>query len=210
VRHLIATRFSVPRLDAASASRHADPAWLATRLQLFRRFFVPSVEKLEVPVVLLCSSASAERVAAEVRDLAWATVQVQDEWYGGLTASADQWITRLDSDDALRQDWFRALEAAPPGFEVYTTRDFLRLDLERALLYAYRRREPSPLAAFRGDLNPFAVDHARIPGRYRGHEIPGAYLLQVVHRGNLSSRRPRWWRRPRRVPLERRRDFGLA
>jgi hypothetical protein len=209
VRHLIASRFSVPRLDPASASRHADPEWLETRLRLFRRFFVPSVAKLEVPVVLLCSSASAERVAAAVRDLDWAMVQVQDSWYGGLTASPEQWITRLDSDDALRQDWFRALDEAPPGFDVYCTRDFLRLDLARGRLFAYRRREPCSLAAFRGDLNPFAHDHAQIARHYRSHEIPGAYLLQVVHGGNLSSRKPGWWRLPRRVPLERRREFGL-
>ncbi len=199
----------MPRLDAATASRHADPAWLEIRQRLFRRFFVPSVARLEVPVVLLCSSASAERVAASVRDLEWATVQVQDSWHGGLTASADQRITRLDSDDALRQDWFRALDAAPPGFDVYCTRAFLRLDLERGRLFTYRRREPCSLAAFRGDLNPFAKDHVQIARSYRSHEIRGAYLLQVVHGGNLSSRRPGWWRLPRRVPLERRRAFGL-
>jgi hypothetical protein len=212
LRHLIATRFSVPRPDAATASRHADPGWLDARLTLFRRYYAPSVGRLGVPAVLLCSDASAAYVADRTRDVDWLRVEVQNDWRGGPPADSGTWITRLDSDDALAAGWFSAVEAAPEPYEVLVTRDFLRLDARagrRPALHAYRRREPSPLAAFRGGRNPFAHDHATLPERHACREIRGAHLLQVVHGGNLSSRAPRWWRFHRAVPLARLAEFGL-
>lgn len=213
MRHLIACRFSVPRLEPESATRHADPEWLESRLALFRAYFAPSVGRLGVPVVLLCSSASAAFVAEKTRQFPWARVEEQDDWRGGPTGFADLVVTRLDSDDALAADWFSAVEMAPEKFEVCVTREFLRLDARgqrRRALYAYRRREPSPLAAFRGDLHPFAHDHATLDRHFACHDIPGSYLLQVAHGGNLSSRAPKWWRFHRRQPIELLRRFGLG
>jgi hypothetical protein len=75
-RHVIVTRFSVPRVhDRATAHLHGDAAWLESRLALFR-----------------------------------------------------------------------TVDAAPPDAEVRCTRGFLRYDVRRARLCAYRRRLPSPLA----------------------------------------------------------------
>lgn len=207
--HLIVTRFAVPREDAATADRHRDPAWLAARLDLFRRFFVPSVGPLGVPVVLLCGSATADFVGDRVADLPWARIGVQDRWRGGWDAEPGQVLTRMDSDDALRGDWFEALDRAPAGAPVAITRDFLRYDLERRRLHRYRRREPSPLAAFRGGLNPYQHDHKHLARHHPVHEIRGAYLLQVVHGGNLSNRRPSWWRLDRRVSTARLEEFGI-
>jgi hypothetical protein len=113
MRHLIACRFSVPRLEPESATRHADPEWLESRLALFRSYFAPSVGRLGVPVVLLCSSASAAFVAEKTRQFPWARVEEQDDWRGGPTGFADLVVTRLDSDDALAADWFSAVEMAP-------------------------------------------------------------------------------------------------
>ena len=54
MRHVIVTRFSVPRpQDPAHADRHHDRVWLDRRLELFFRFFLPSVKRLDVPAVLL-------------------------------------------------------------------------------------------------------------------------------------------------------------
>lgn len=114
MRHVIVTRFSVPRLDAASAGRHAEPAWLDGRLALFHTYYVPSVARLGVPVVLLCSTASAPYVAERLGHLAWASIVVQDAWYGGWSGAPDQVVTRFDSDDALHEGWFRRLDAAIP------------------------------------------------------------------------------------------------
>lgn len=209
-RHVIVTRFSVPRLDAATASRHADPAWLDERLALFRTWFVPSVGGLGVPVFLLCSSQSAAYVAARLRDLPWASIVEQDDWYGGWSGSADQLVTRLDSDDSVREDWFRALDRAPADRDVLITRSFLRLDAQSGRLYSYRRREPSPLAAFRRGLNPYAHDHKHLEKHHRVHELPGGpYLLQVAHGNNLSNRLPAWWRLDRRVSRKRLAAFGV-
>ena len=208
MRHVIVTRFSVPRPhDQANADRHRDGAWLDRRLELFRRFFVPSVGRLEVPGVLLCSTDSAAHIVQRVADLAWVEVVVQDKWHGGWSGDADQVVTRMDSDDAIHEGWLDAVENAPAEAEVCCTKDFLRYDVSNGKLCAYSRRKPSPLAAFRGGANPFAHDHVGLGRRYRVHDIAGPYLLQVFHGGNVSSRRPSWYRR--RLPLDRLAAFGL-
>lgn len=209
MRHVIVSRFSVPRPHSTTADYHLDRSWLSVRLELFRTFFVPSVERTGVAAILLSSSASADYVASELADLDWVTVQVQDDWYGGWNGATDQMITRLDSDDALHEGWFKALEDAPVGFEAYCTRRFLRLDLESKRLYAYKRRESSPLAAFPGGNNPYACDHADLPSRCRVHQLVEPYLLQVVHGGNVSNRRPSWRRYFQQVPRRRLAAFGL-
>jgi hypothetical protein len=206
--NVIVTRFSVPRpQDPANAHCHADRHWLGERLELFRTYFVPSVGRLGVQAILLCSSGSALFIEEQTRDLSWVEVVVQDDWYGGWDGSTDQIVTRMDSDDAIHEGWLAAVEAAPADAEVYCTRDFLRYDPSTGKLCAYSRREPSPLAAFRGGRNPFAHDHAGLDRHYRVHDIDGPYLVQIFHGGNVSSRRPPWYRR--RLPLERLEDFGI-
>jgi hypothetical protein len=221
MRHVIVTRFSVPRLDPATATLHADPRWLDGRLQPFRGYYVPSVQRLRVPVVLLCSSQSAGYVSRRLADLKWLSIVVQDGWYGGWRGSPDQVVTRLDSDDALHEDWFRRLdealaEPAAAAADVLCTKDFLRLDTRARQVYAFRRREPSPLAAFLRGANPFAHDHKVLERHYRTHYLSGPYLLQVVHGGNLArggniaNRPPAWWRFHRRVPEARLAAFGVT
>lgn len=205
--HLLVTRFAVPRPGSGEVYR--DPAWLETRLRLFRESFVPSVAATGVPALLLCGRAVAERIAAAVADLAWARVEVQDDWRGGFRGTPGQVLSRLDSDDALRADWFAAVDAAPQSARVVVSREFLRYDPAARRLHRYRRREPAPLAAFRGGENPYAVDHKHLLGRPDVHVLEGAYLLQVAHGGNLSNRPPSPWRLDRRVSLRRLAEFGL-
>ncbi len=208
MNHVIVTRFSVPRLqDPANANCHSDRQWLEARLGLFRTYFVPSVERLGVPAILRCSSRSAPFIEQQTGDLRWVEVVVQDDWYGGWSGDSDHIVTRMDSDDAVHGDWWAAVEAVPADAEVCCTRDFLRYDVSTGKLCAYSRREPSPLAAFRGGCNPFAHDHSGLDRHYRVHDIAGPYLVQIFHGGNVSSRRPSWYRR--RLPLDRLDDFGI-
>lgn len=208
MHHVIVTRFSVPRPgDTATAGKHADAAWLASRLRLFRRYYAPSVGRLGVPAVLLCSSLSAPRVAGALDDLSWTRVVEQDDWNGGWSGRPDQVLTRLDSDDALHEGWFDAVDRAPPQASVVYSRAFLRLDVRRDAVYQYRRRTPSPLAAFRGGVNPYAHDHQELRRPYRTAEVEGAFLLQVAHGDNLSNRFPKWFRR--RAGDDLLRGFGI-
>ena len=208
MKHVIVTRFSVPRpQDPANAHCHADRYWLGERLELFRTYFVPSVERLGIPAILLCSIQSASFIEEQTGDLNWVEVVVQDDWYGGWEGSTDQVVTRMDSDDAIHKDWLAAVEEAPAEAEVCCTREFLRFDVSTGKLCSYTRREPSPLAAFRGGRNPFAHDHAELKRRHWVYDIAGPYLLQIFHGGNVSSRRPPWYRR--RLPLERLEDYGI-
>ena len=168
---------------------------------------MPSVSRLGVPAVLLCSTESASYVGSQVDDLSWVEVVVQDEWYGGWSGDEDLFVTRMDSDDAIHEGWPAAVEAAPADAQVCCTRDFLRFDVSTGKLCSYSRPEPSPLAAFRGGRNPFAHDHAGLDRHYRVHDVDGPHLLQVFHGGNVSSRRPSWYRR--RLPLDLLRPFGI-
>ena len=209
-RHVIVTRFAVPlEVSSSAADRHDDEEWLRTRLELFRRFFVPSVERLGVPAVLLCGSRAAEFVDQRTADLDWVRIEVQDDWRGGWTGASGEFLTRLDSDDAIRGTWFEEVDRAPAEVEVCISKEHLRLDVRRGRLHRYERNEPSPLAAFRAGRNPYLHDHKHLEAHYRTHRIPGAHLLQVVHGGNLSSRPPRPWRLDRRVPHERLDAFGI-
>jgi len=208
MRHIVVTRFSVPRVgDLKNEHRHSDAGWLDHRLDLFRRYFVPSVGRLEVPAVLLCSSSSAPYVAGKVDELDWVEVSVQDDWYGGWQGSDEQIVTRMDSDDAIHGRWFEAIEAAPADAEVCCTRKFLRYDPDAGRLCSYWRAHPSPLAAFRGGRNPYAHDHATLEDHYKVHAVKGPYLVQIFHGGNVSTRRPPWYRP--RLPLDRLRPFGI-
>lgn len=161
-----------------------------------------------MPAVLLCSAESASYVADEVSHLDWVEVVVQNHWYGGWSGEADQMVTRMDSDDAIHHDWLAALDEVPETADAVCTRQFLRYDPAAGKLCSYTRREPSPLAAFPGGRNPFMYDHAEIDRRCRSvHDVSGAYLLQIFHGGNVSTRRPSWYRR--RLSLERLRSFGV-
>jgi hypothetical protein len=211
VSHLIVTRFAVPRPEPGTAGLYRSPEWLERRLELFRRVFVPSVERLGIPAVLLCGGEVAARVAERLADLGWARVEIQDDWRGGWRGAPDQVLTRLDSDDAVHPGWFEAVDRAPAAARVLITGDFLRWDPRAGRLHRYLRREPAPLAAFRGGENPYRVDHthlARQPGAQRLDG--GPYLLSVVHDGNVKNRPPRPWRLDRRVPLGLLAGFGVA
>ena len=93
--------------------------------------------------------------------------------------------------------------------DVVATTDLLRLDEATGRLHRYRRREISPLAAFRHGLPPFAHDHAHLAEHHRMVIVRGAWLLQVAHGGNVANARPKWWRFDRRVPRSRLAAFGL-
>jgi hypothetical protein len=143
-----------------------------------------------------------------VKDLAWTQIVIQNVWYEGWTGEPDQTVTRLDSDDAIHELWFKALDDAPKA-EIYCTRAFLRLDIRSGKTYSYRRDHPSPLAAFRRGKNPLVCNHADLEKRYGGkvHLLKEPYLLQVAHQGNLSTRWPKRFRR--RVPKAELRPFAI-
>jgi hypothetical protein len=113
----------------------------------------------------------------------------------------------MDSDDALHEGWFEAVDAVDDDAEVCFTRSFLRYDLTTRKLAAYRRDVPSPLAAFRNGRNPYACDHAVLDREFRARHVDGAFLLQVYHGANVSTRRPSWYRR--RLPLDRLEPYGF-
>jgi hypothetical protein len=146
-------------------------------------------------------------VADALTDLEWIEIVVQDDWYGGWVGETHQTLTRMDSDDAIHEGWLEAVDAVAGDIQVCCTKAFLRYDLATGKLAAYSRDLPSPLAAFRGGLNPYVCDHAVLEERYSVRNVEGAFLLQVFHGGNVSSRRPSWYRR--RLPLDRLAPFGV-
>jgi hypothetical protein len=196
VHHVIVTRFSVPRpLDPVNAVRHEDSGWLNRRLDLFRSYFLPSVERLRVPVIVLCSTSSSSFVSSRIEDIDCAEVVVQDEWHGGWTGPPDCTVTRMDSDDAIHSDWLRDIDEVETDAPVLCTKRFLRLDIETGRLRAYKRKNPAPLAAFRHGRNPYQYDHEELERRFQTCTLDKPYLLQIYHGENVSSRRPKLLRR---------------
>lgn len=208
MRHLVVTRFAVPRNEPDTLDWYRDPAWIERRLELFRHFFVPSVQPTGVPAVLLCGSAVADRVAQRLSDLPWVRVEVQDDWHGGWTAEPDVTLTRLDSDDAVHAGWFDAVDRAPASAQILLVREQLRFEPTSGRLHRLRRREPGPLAAFRGGVNPYSIDHRHLAARPDAQVLPGTWLLQIVHGGNVKNRRLKAWRFDRRAPRAELAAFG--
>lgn len=197
MHHVIVTRFSVPRpFDPVNAECHNDNGWLNRRLDLFRGYFLPSVERLQVPVIVLCSTSSSSFVSSRIKDIDWAEVVIQDEWHGGWSGPPDCIVTRMDSDDAIHSDWLRDIDEVETEAPVLCTKRFLRLDIETGRLRAYRRMKPAPLAAFRHGQNPYQYDHEELERQFKTCTLDKPYLLQIYHGENVSSRRPKLLWRP--------------
>jgi len=191
VNHVIVTRFSVPRpASPGEPARHDDRGWLAERMELFRRYYVPSVQRTGVPAVLLCSSGSAAWVREETREYAWVRVAVQDGWEGGWRGARDEVLTRLDSDDLIHPGWFAAVATAPAGAEAFCTRGAYMLDAATGAVYQADRSFPVALLALARGRNPYAFAHRLVAEHYDAAFLEGRYLLQVVHGGNVSNAIP--------------------
>ncbi len=172
-----------------NADCHADVSWLERRLDLFRSFFAPSVGRLNVPAVLLCSNRSADMVSQRSRGSRLGhgrrPGRLVRRLGGGAPSDSDQ--------DGLRRCRSRRLvrsggcgrpatsKSAPRGSFSATT--FPTGSSQPISATCRRRWRPSRAAA-----TPTPAITQSSSSTFRARHIEGAFLLQVFHGGNVSTR----------------------
>ena len=224
VQHLIETRFSV---SMGRASAFHSRAWLEERIDLLRRFCLPSVAGQtcdEFTWLVLCDESTDAEALAELRGHAhdlppMLIVSVgsdrtrQAAVQSAVEEDVDVLITtRLDSDDALAKQYVEAVHAyaglfhcsAHPRLLVNFPRGY-RLDVRTDKLYhGHMPNSPFHSLLERPRQAPpetvLASGHAGLHRRFFTHqdESIAAWLI-AVHGGNVVNRIP-WG--AREAPLE--------
>jgi hypothetical protein len=213
VGHVLMTRFNI-RYGTFANTRALSPEWLAGRMELFRKFTVPSVatqSRLPDAWLVFFDEETPEATRDQFRQLAAQLPLLRAEYCGnlvseefasqlwvervrGVMAPATEWLitTRLDNDDALHRRFIETVQSlARPG-----VREFLNptcgLILENGKLYR-DRHDSNPfitLSEPAADCRTVFIDgHTRVASHWpvRQFALPDAWI-QVVHGGNLVNR----------------------
>jgi hypothetical protein len=223
-RHVILTRFNVRYVeDPTARSIGIDPAWLASRFNLFEKYCLPSVlaqTEQEFSWILFFDSATPEPFVARARALARERDGIFPVFCESLPLSrvkaavsdilpeATEWLltTRLDNDDGLHEEYVATMQAAqgcekaevlncPTGIIFRNNRTYLRRDPSNAFISL---SEP-----FSGFQTIFSISrHILAHESYPVRQLSAApRWLQVVHANNISNR-VRGWRIPRVMATE--------
>lgn len=121
--HFVMTRFNVPHEPGMAAP---DDAWLRDRLELFRRFTVPSLAGQTSPPtrwLVVCREDSPDWFRKEMADSdgvyepVWISGQLLPEVAGELvqqrrTGAEHVITTRIDNDDAIARDFLELVHDA--------------------------------------------------------------------------------------------------
>jgi len=213
IQHLVETRFS---LLVGTGEGAQSPGWLHERLELLRRFCLPSVAAQTCDAftwLLLCDESTDPDVLAELRAHAGEAPMLRVVRIGGETShlslveeaiapGTDVLITtRLDSDDALADEYVATVQEYAGSFRD-SGRDAIvvnfprgyKLDARRGRLYDSRMPN-SPFHSLLerprpgGPTTVFGGGHATMHERHATHQDESlAGWLQVVHGGNLFNR----------------------
>jgi len=213
IQHFVETRFSL-----LVGGEHGSllPGWLYERLELLRRFCLPSVTAQTCDAftwLVFCDESTDPDVLADLRAHAGEVPMLQVVTIGrqishlGLVEEAmapgtDVVITtRLDSDDALADEYVATVQEYAESFRdsgrdavvVNFPRGY-KLDAREGRLYDSRMPN-SPFhsllerPALGGPITVFGGGHATMHERYATHQDESlAGWLQVVHGGNLFNR----------------------
>lgn len=205
--HVLLTRFNI-RYGAALNSRALSLEWLGARMELFRKFTVPSVASqscLPDAWLVFFDEGTPDVTRDEFRQLAAQLPLLHAEYCGKFTtklavdrvrsilAPTADWLltTRLDNDDALHRRFIETVQSiARPG-----VREFINptcgLILANGRLYRDRdssnpfitlSEHPADCRTVWMDQHPLLARH----GPIRQFALPDAWI-QVVHGGNLVN-----------------------
>ena len=199
IDHFLLTRFNVR--TEYGPEEGVSPAWMARRLELFRRFCAPSVAAQSVRdfrwMIFIDDGTAPDhrraiQIAAPRAELvplpAWsdeaARIAVDTRRRASRVVT-----TRLDNDDAIHGDFLRIARQAPPGRFVEFLRGFIYDTRVRSL---YQHTLPAnPFLSYVSDL-PLTIVHQ---GNHRLTAQKGPVLtlrepaawLQVIHGDNVSN-----------------------
>jgi N-acetylglucosaminyl-diphospho-decaprenol L-rhamnosyltransferase len=206
--HVLLTRFNLPSRGVESMIRAKD-GWLATRIELFERYCVPSVRaqrNQNFSWIIYLDPASPlwllDRLAPYVTEGLFTPVfreeVSREELLGdiravvGPTTRPDLITTNLDNDDGLAVDFVERLQAADvpgPRAAVYLSRGLIRQG--RSVFVRTDRHNAfcSVRESWQDPVTCWADWHNRLPLQMPAVDVAGEPAwLQVVHDTNVSNR----------------------
>lgn len=207
VDHVLLTRFNLPSVGAESVVRAKD-GWLRTRLELFRRFCLPSVlqqSDQNFNWIIYLDPQSPEWLVRSLDDLnihgTFTPIYRAEVGRGELLEDlravsgaqhGELMTTNLDNDDGLASDFVERLQAA--GSDGTRTAIYLAHGLIRNGSALYLRRDRSnAFCSVREDWEAartcWSDWHNLLGQSMNVRELAGAPAwLQVIHGSNVSNR----------------------
>lgn len=191
-RQALITRFSVPPRDGRSQS-HLDEVWIDRRIELLRRFCLPSVLAQTVTrfdwyvgIDARTNSGARERIARVCDGRAeLLAVTSRDQWPKAIEDAIrmkGSWslTTRLDSDDAIAPTFLERVRehARPERLLNFSTGAVFDLSSGRAGLRRYRS-------------NPF-LSLLAADGRHVHQVGSHAHARRVLPLDDVRTREPMW------------------
>lgn len=213
-QHIVETRFSV-RLGR-DLERHASRQWLDERLELLRRFCLPSIAAQTMQAftwLVLCDESTDPDAMARLREHERDVEPLRIAMTSGertarmavesfVAPNADLLITtQLDSDDLLADAYLEAVQAYAEPFLRSTHRDLLvnfprgyRLDANAQILYEERMANSSFPSLFERPRHArvetvLRTNHAILRQHHVTHQDESMHgWVIVVHGGNAANR----------------------
>lgn len=202
--HFVMTRFNLPHSPGMAAP---DDAWLRGRLELFRRYTVPSVAGQTSPPtrwLVVCRDDSPEwfreelATSAGVYEPVWISGQLFPEVAGELvqqrrTGAEHVITTRIDNDDAISRDFCELVQGSLDGQDFEFVNLTVGAQWDGSHLYVMRYPKNAFISLIeRAPDRPRTVwldQHGYLDryGPVREVEAHPAWV-QVVHGANLGNR----------------------
>lgn len=196
--HLVVTRVAI---GGEGYRDELDGEWFEQRLELFRRYYAPTVNSQTDQrfSVLLCfdpefaSRAQAFRTLLEVPSrVVWTTVSFRDAVGRELKdhCSGAVITTGLDSDDGLAVDFIERVRAEIEPDGALNFADGLQYSTRTGAFVRARKRS-NPFISLHSTCGRWVFDttgHKKVADRVPTIEVHGAPMwLQVIHGGNVSN-----------------------
>jgi len=215
VKHIIVTRFALKWRFAETNLKNWD-RWLDDSIHLMESFCRPSLKNqtnqdftllsivdnsvknygnmLENEVILKVPTIKKNGYPKQQM------INVINEYIAGLEGFDSVILTRLDRDDALRNDYIDNVQGyLSDNVESY-------VDLRNSISYDYDKKEAHDLKKYSSSfVSPFVsvheainngkikcisllVDHNEVSSYLKGRKVNDLYAMQVVHQNNIGNK----------------------
>jgi len=198
LHHLVVTRVAILGEEYRD---ELDDEWFEQRLELFRRYYAPTVNSQTERrfTVLLCFDPGAEARAQAFRDLLEVpsrVVRTRTTWKDAVSRelkdhfSGDVITTGLDSDDGLSVDFIERVRAEIEPDGALNFIDGLQYSTGTGAFVRSRKRS-NPFISLHSTRGRWVFDvsgHKKVADRVPTVDVHGAPMwLQVIHGENVAN-----------------------
>jgi len=198
VHHFIVTRVAIRQ---ESYQKVLDDEWFDQRLDLFRRYYAPTVNSQTEHrfTVLLCADPKfADRIEAfsALLEVPTRIVWTRDSWKGAVGHELKQSFsgavitTGLDSDDGLAVDFVERVRSEIEPDEALNFIDGLQHNAVNGAFVKIRKRS-NPFVSVISTTGRWVFDtsgHKKVAGRVPTVDVYGEPMwLQVIHGENVAN-----------------------